>query len=72
MTVNPAFHHQHCLRSPLPEVRRMRETIERGKPGCELESDGSVNLETTPLVVAVDAMFWRPARLFSVTTRESP
>src|SRR5215469_10573055 len=55
MTVNPGFGHQHFLSSTLPKVRRVRDMIERIKPGCELELDGGVDADTAPLGVAAGA-----------------
>jgi ribulose-phosphate 3-epimerase len=55
MTVNPGFGHQHFLSSTLPKVRRVREMIERIKPGCELELDGGIDPDTAPLGVAAGA-----------------
>jgi ribulose-phosphate 3-epimerase len=55
MTVNPGFGHQHFLASTLPKVRRVREMIERIKPGCELELDGGIDTDTAPLGVAAGA-----------------
>ena len=55
MTVNPGFGHQHFLQTTLPKVRRVREMIERVKPGCELELDGGIDATTAPLGVAAGA-----------------
>ena len=55
MTVNPGFGHQHFLHSTLPKIRRVREMIDRIKPGCELEVDGGIDAVTAPLVVAAGA-----------------
>lgn len=55
MTVNPGFGHQHFLHTTLPKIRRVREMIERLKPGCELEVDGGINADTAPLVVEAGA-----------------
>jgi ribulose-phosphate 3-epimerase len=55
MTVDPGFGHQHFLDSTLPKIRRVREMIERVKPGCELELDGGIDVETAPLGVAAGA-----------------
>ncbi len=43
MTVNPGFGHQHFLHTTLPKIRRVRQMIERVKPGCDLEVDGGIN-----------------------------
>jgi ribulose-phosphate 3-epimerase len=55
MTVNPGFGHQQFLHNTLPKIRRVREMIERTKPGCELEVDGGIDALTAPLVVAAGA-----------------
>jgi ribulose-phosphate 3-epimerase len=55
MTVNPGFGNQHFLPSTLPKIRRVRQMIEHIKPGCELEVDGGIDAETTPLVIAAGA-----------------
>ncbi len=55
MTVNPGFGHQHFLPTTLPKIRRVREMIERVKPGCDLEVDGGINASTAPLVVGAGA-----------------
>jgi ribulose-phosphate 3-epimerase len=55
MTVNPGFGHQHFLPTTLPKIRRVREMIEQFKPGCDLEVDGGIDAETTPLAVAAGA-----------------
>jgi ribulose-phosphate 3-epimerase len=53
MTVNPGFGHQPFLHMTLPKIRRVREMIERIKPGCDLEVDGGIDAQTAPL--AADA-----------------
>ena len=55
MTVNPGFGHQHFLPATLPKIGRARATIDRIKPGCDLEVDGGVDATTAPLVVAAGA-----------------
>jgi ribulose-phosphate 3-epimerase len=55
MTVNPGFGHQQFLGTTLPKIRRVRELIERLKPGCEVEVDGGVDAATAPLVVRAGA-----------------
>jgi ribulose-phosphate 3-epimerase len=55
MTVNPGFGHQHFIHSTLPKIRRVRQLIERIKPGCDLEVDGGIDAETAPLVVDAGA-----------------
>src|SRR5438093_13088090 len=55
MTVNPGFGHQPFLRTTLPKIERVRELIERLKPGCEVEVDGGIDATTAPLVVRAGA-----------------
>src|SRR5215475_9406799 len=55
MTVNPGFGHQHFIETTLPKIRRVREVIERVKPGVELELDGGIDATTAPLGVAAGA-----------------
>jgi len=55
MTVNPGFGSQHFIRTTLPKIRRVREMIERIKPGCDLEVDGGIDAATAPLVVEAGA-----------------
>jgi ribulose-phosphate 3-epimerase len=55
MTVNPGFGHQPFLRTTLPKIGRVRELIERLKPGCEVEVDGGIDATTAPLVVRAGA-----------------
>jgi ribulose-phosphate 3-epimerase len=55
MTVNPGFGHQHFLHTTLAKIRRVREEIERVKPGLDLEVDGGIDKATAPLVVAAGA-----------------
>src|SRR5215831_11692111 len=55
MTVNPGFGHQRFIHTTLPKIRRVRQMIDRLKPGCELEVDGGINPKTAPLVVEAGA-----------------
>ena len=55
MTVNPGFGHQHFIQTTAPKIGRVRELIERVNPSCELEVDGGVDTETTPIVVRAGA-----------------
>jgi ribulose-phosphate 3-epimerase len=55
MTVNPGFGHQHFIHTTLPKIRRVREMIEKIKPGCDLEVDGGINGETASLVIDAGA-----------------
>jgi ribulose-phosphate 3-epimerase len=55
MTVNPGFGHQHFIASTLPKIQRVRQMIERIRPGCELELDGGIDAGTARLGVAAGA-----------------
>jgi len=55
MTVNPGFGHQPFLHSMLAKIKRVREIIDRTKPGCRLEVDGGIDATTAPLAVAAGA-----------------
>ena len=55
MTVDPGFGHQRFLATTLPKIRRVREMIDRLKPGCDLEVDGGIDAATAPLAVAAGA-----------------
>ena len=46
MTVNPGFGNQHFLDSTLPKIRRVRDMIERVRPGADLEVDGGIDAST--------------------------
>jgi ribulose-phosphate 3-epimerase len=49
MTVDPGFGHQHFLKSVLLKISRMREMVDRIKPGCDVEVDGGVDAITASL-----------------------
>jgi len=55
MTVNPGFGHQPFLPTTLPKIGRVRELIDRLKPGCDLEVDGGIDATTAPAVVRAGA-----------------
>ena len=55
MTVSPGFGHQHFIHTTLPKIQRVRQMLERIKPGCDLEVDGGIDAATAPLVVAAGA-----------------
>jgi ribulose-phosphate 3-epimerase len=55
MTVDPGFGHQHFIATTLPKIRRVREMIERIRPGCDLEVDGGIDPSTAPRVVEAGA-----------------
>ena len=55
MTVDPGFGHQQFIRTTLPKIGRVRELIERVKPGCAVEVDGGIDATTAPLAVRAGA-----------------
>jgi ribulose-phosphate 3-epimerase len=55
MTVNPGFGGQEFIHGTLPKIRRVREMIEKTRPGCELEVDGGIEPHTAPLAVEAGA-----------------
>jgi ribulose-phosphate 3-epimerase len=55
MTVNPGFGGQTFIASTLSKIQRLRHMIDQGKLSCELEVDGGIEAETTPLVVDAGA-----------------
>jgi ribulose-phosphate 3-epimerase len=55
MTVNPGFGGQAFMHDMLPKVRRVHELIAQINPAIELEVDGGIDVDTTPLVVAEGA-----------------
>ncbi len=55
MTVDPGFGRQTFLHTTLPKIRRVRQMIERIKPGCDLVVDGGIDVATAPLAVAAGA-----------------
>lgn len=46
MTVEPGFGGQSFMADMMPKVSKIREYINERNPGCELEVDGGVNIET--------------------------
>jgi len=77
MTVNPGFGHQQFIGTTVPKIARVRELIQRLKPGCELEVDGGIDATTAPLVVragatvlvAGSAVFGAPEGVTTALTR---
>jgi ribulose-phosphate 3-epimerase len=55
MTVNPGFGNQRFIGTTLSKIERVRELIDRLRPGCEVEVDGGINVTTAPLVVRAGA-----------------
>jgi ribulose-phosphate 3-epimerase len=55
MTVNPGFGGQRFIHTTLGKIRRLRQMIDHARPEIELEVDGGIDAETTPLVVEAGA-----------------
>jgi ribulose-phosphate 3-epimerase len=55
MTVNPGFGGQRFIHNTLGKVRRLRQMIDQARSAIELEVDGGIDVETTPLVVEAGA-----------------
>jgi ribulose-phosphate 3-epimerase len=55
MTVNPGFGGQRFIHNTLGKVRRLRQMIDQSRSAIELEVDGGIDAETTPLVVEAGA-----------------
>ena len=51
MTVNPGFAGQSLIPSVLPKVRQLRDLIDRGDYGAELEVDGGVRVDNAASLV---------------------
>ncbi|MBI2144389.1 ribulose-phosphate 3-epimerase [Candidatus Woesearchaeota archaeon] len=55
MTVNPGFGGQSFIKSMLPKIKKLRETIDREKLEVEIEVDGGINSDTARQAVAAGA-----------------
>src|SRR4029078_9110632 len=55
MTVNPGFGHQSFIPTTLPKIRRVRQMMDRIKPGYEVEVDGGIDATSAPRVVDAGA-----------------
>ena len=55
MTVEPGFGGQKFMTDQLGKIKAIRDYIDRYCPGCDLEVDGGVNLETARLVTEAGA-----------------
>jgi ribulose-phosphate 3-epimerase len=55
MTVNPGFGGQRFIPNTLSKIRRLRQMIDQSRAAIELEVDGGIDPETTPLVVEAGA-----------------
>ncbi len=49
MTVEPGFGGQKFMADMMPKLKKLREMIDEKKPGCHLEVDGGVDLNTAPI-----------------------
>lgn len=74
MTVEPGFGGQHFMPEMLPKIETIRGYIEKNNCACELEVDGGIDPETSPLVkkaganvlVAGSAVFNRSDRAAAI------
>ena len=55
MTVNPGFGGQQFIHSTLQKIRKVRELIDRVRPGCDLEVDGGIEPHTIGAAAAAGA-----------------
>jgi len=55
MTVEPGFGGQKFIMETLQKIKNLREAIDRRNPGCELEVDGGINLQTAKLCIEAGA-----------------
>ena len=55
MTVEPGFGGQSFMADMMPKVEAVRRYISERHPGCELEVDGGVGLQTGPVCAAAGA-----------------
>ena len=72
MTVNPGFGGQKFIANTLGKIRRLRQMIDHAKQDIELEVDGGIDAETTPLAVEAGRACWWPVRRSSARRREWP
>ncbi len=49
MTVEPGFGGQKFMADMMPKLKKLKEMIDETKPGCHLEVDGGVDLNTAPI-----------------------
>jgi ribulose-phosphate 3-epimerase len=55
MTVNPGFGGQRFIHRMLPKIQRAHRLLQQCNAHCELEVDGGIDLQTTPLAVNAGA-----------------
>ncbi len=71
MTVFPGFGGQAYIPESTSRIRELRSMIDEHNPGCEIEVDGGIDPETTPLAAKAGAkVFVAGTAIFG--TRESP
>lgn len=72
MTVEPGFGGQSFMADMMPKVAALRRMIDDLNPGCELEVDGGVGLETGPLCAEAGAnVFVAGSAFFRAEDREA-
>src|SRR5262249_23423099 len=62
MTVDPGFGGQDFIESTIPKIRRVRELLDRVRPGCELEVDGGIHVATARRAVEAGRRVRGPGR----------
>jgi ribulose-phosphate 3-epimerase len=72
MTVNPGFGHQQFIRTTLSKIERVRELVERRKPGCDVEVDGGSTRRRRPWSFGPAPPYWWRARRSSATATAWP
>lgn len=55
MTVNPGFGGQQFIKSMLPKIKKLKETISKEKLDVDIEVDGGINADTARQAVAAGA-----------------
>ena len=63
MTVEPGFGGQRFMADQLPKIAALHERILQVNPACELEVDGGIDPETSPLVKQAGANVLVAARV---------
>ena len=49
MTVEPGFGGQSFMEDMMPKLKKVRQYIDAQNPGCELEVDGGININTAKI-----------------------
>lgn len=55
MTVEPGFGGQAFMSEQVQTIAKVREIVDRYKPGCEVQVDGGITVDTAPVVAAAGA-----------------